>query len=81
MLVDATADCSMFSFKDGFNSCNQSKMDPDDDEKTAFRTLMEQKNRPLVLQVSKEQELQWLLLPIVLVGQWLSSRHKGSDTE
>lgn len=40
MLVHATVEHSMFSFMDGFSDCNQNKMDPNDSEKTTFRTPM-----------------------------------------
>lgn len=40
MLVDVTADYSMFSFMDEFSGYNQIKMDSFDAEKTAFRTPM-----------------------------------------
>lgn len=40
MLVDATADHSMFSVMDGFNNYNQIRMDSSDAKKTTFWTPM-----------------------------------------
>ena len=39
VLVDNTANCTLFSFMDGFSSYNQIKMAPEDMEKTTFVTL------------------------------------------
>ena len=37
-LIDATAEFELLTFMDGFKGYNQIKMDPKDEEKTAFTT-------------------------------------------